>query len=82
VPSLIPGLVVGALALLGFIFFVIWLLVGCCAACCCCCRGARRRQALAEAAAANGATQQFIPSQVGAPLRCAALCCAGSGPPA
>lgn len=55
VPSIIPGLVVGALALLGFFFFLAWLCVGCCCACCC---GRKKRKAAAAADAA--AAQQFM----------------------
>jgi hypothetical protein len=42
IPSTIPGIVLGALSLLGFIFFIIWMLVQYCACCAkCCCRGDR-----------------------------------------
>lgn len=36
VPSLIPGIVLGCLALLGFFIFLVWMFIGCCRCLLCC----------------------------------------------
>lgn len=56
IPSTIPGIVLGALSLLGFIFFIIWMLVQYCACCAsCCCRANRNED--------PETTTQFIKEQ-------------------
>lgn len=73
VPSLIPGLVLGGLALLGFLLFVCWACISCCCACLgCCCKRCRKAPPPRDDVAA---TQQFISSgaQVGGTTECYVL---------
>ena len=66
VPTLIPGLVFGALALLGFVVFLIWLLVGCCVSCCRCCAGGKKKGQKQQGPGDDGASaQQFIAQPTG-----------------
>ncbi|KAL4436918.1 hypothetical protein ABPG75_004057 [Micractinium tetrahymenae] len=55
VPSLIPGIVFGCLALLGFFLFLVWMFIGCCR-CLLCCKCFRSGPKGDDA----GATDQFI----------------------
>jgi hypothetical protein len=65
VPSLIPGLVFGALALLGFVVFLVWLLVGCCVSCCRCCAGGKKKGQKQQGPGGNAAAQQFLAQPTG-----------------
>ena len=58
-PTMIPGLVLGALCLLGFFVFVIWLFVESCISCCRCC-GRGRRGAPVKPGGDPAAAQQFL----------------------
>ena len=80
VPSLIPGLVFGALALLGFLIFLVWLLIGCCVSCCRCCAGGKQGQKQ-QGPGDGAAAQQFIAQPTGQVRRrlLAAGCCSLSG---
>lgn len=64
VPSLIPGIVVGCVALFFSIFFLCWLCAGCIVSYCCCCRR-KQRHAQQLAAQQAGASEQFISGQGG-----------------
>lgn len=61
VPSLIPGIVLGCLALLGFFTFLVWMFIGCCR-CLLCCK-CFRSESKDDAAARD----QFIRGGAGGP---------------
>lgn len=67
VPSTIPGIVLGIIALVGFLIYLVWVFASCCCACCAapccrraCCCGRRRSGAGGKASLEPETTQQFI----------------------
>ncbi|KAI7835642.1 hypothetical protein COHA_010473 [Chlorella ohadii] len=67
VPSTIPGIVLGIIALVGFLIYLVWVFASCCCACCAapccrraCCCGRRRSGAGCKASLEPETTQQFI----------------------